>query len=121
MKEEDVVHEVTPAASSTLVKDEKIGMSKIVEEVAAVSSIYDIDCRNLAKAHEFSTEEDLSGKVNLVLDEPIYNMRRNRNDDHADYDVVGLSDMKEMIKVLRDLMKPEFPTQVFCFTLYFAS
>lgn len=43
--------------------------------------------RILAEDHRLGTGRGLSGKVKLVLADPSYSVRRDQNDDYADYDV----------------------------------
>lgn len=50
------------------------------------------------------TEDNLSGEMNLVLSDPPYNAQRSRIDDHADYDVFGSNYVKNMTKVLQNVM-----------------
>lgn len=48
------------------------------------------------------------------------NMRRDRNNDYADYDVLILNDMKYIIKVLGDMIKQGVHAHMFCSAPEFA-
>lgn len=64
--------------------------------------------------------ENLSGNWNLVPADHPYNVRRGQTDDHSDYDVTELNDMKDMAQVLGDIIKPGEHSHVLCSTPQFA-
>lgn len=50
---------------------------------------------------------DQSVKVDFVPSDPPYELRITRKNEHAEYDVFGPNDIKDMTKFLGDLMRPE--------------
>lgn len=89
-------------------------MSKPVKEMDFFFSIYHMDFRNLVEENELGVREDLSGKVNIFLTDPPYNVPRDQKDDHARCDVFSSKDMKDVVKVLRDVMKSGAHGHVLC-------
>lgn len=105
MKEEDVVDEIEPNTFSTLSKQKRAGMSKCFKELALFCSIYDVFLRHLAVQQELFVGGDLSRNVVFVLADAPFNVQRGLEDDHAEYDVCGSSDVKNMTIVLEEVMK----------------
>lgn len=66
--------------------------------MASVCSIYELLLKTLAEEHKLCPVEDMSDKGSLVLVELLYDVRRDQNDEHADYDVFVLSDKRDMLK-----------------------
>lgn len=58
--------------------------------------------------------EDLSGKVGFIPAIPAYKVRWDQNEDHVEYVVLSSSNMKDMARILGDVMKPEANEHVFC-------
>lgn len=61
VKEAEIMHDSEPGLSLTLREEKRTAMSKIVEVVDPLCSIYDADLRNLAEMHELVVGENLSG------------------------------------------------------------
>lgn len=120
MVEEDFVDGSEPIASATLREEEKTVMIKLVKTMATLFSIYDIDYRNLKGEHGLVVGEDLSGKVDFVLSDIPYNVLRDPNDDHSQYDVFGSTDTKNMAKIFGDVINPGVLGHAFCSALQFA-
>lgn len=76
MEGEDSEHEIEPAAFSTLSEEISAAMSKLVKKIADLCSIYDGNLKTLVERHELDVGKDLSKKVDFVLDNPPYNVRR---------------------------------------------
>lgn len=57
----------------------------------------------MAEKHKIGVREDLSGRADYVLPEPLYNERQDRKHDQAKYDVYGSNDTKDIAKTLRDI------------------
>lgn len=58
----------------------------------------------MAKEDELGTAVDLRRKEAFVPAATLCNVRRDQRDDHADYSVFRLNDMKDMACVLGDVM-----------------
>lgn len=82
MKEEYITDKSKPLPSSKLSKEERTAMSKHIQMIARFCFIYDADLKKLEE-HELSVGENISGRVGFGLTEPLYNVRRAINDDHA--------------------------------------
>lgn len=95
-------------------------MTKLVKEIALTFSISDVEFRNLAEMHKLCAGDDRTKKVVPVLAGPPYNIGRNEYDDHADYDVLGSNDFKDLAKVPKDVIRPEGYAQVLCYALQFS-
>lgn len=80
---EDVADEIEPASSLTLSIDERTPMTKPVIYLPRWRSSYNVDIRNGAKEHEFSSELDLSGRKEFNLSDPPYTLQKDGRDDHA--------------------------------------
>lgn len=106
-KEEDIVDETEPSASSNLSEEEKTAMSRIVKAMDLLSSIYDVAFRNLMKELELAVNEKSNGKVDFVPADLQYNIQRDRNDSHAVLDVFSPNDITDTAKVLGDVIKME--------------
>lgn len=119
-KEEDVVEKVGPAASPTFSELCQTEMKQLVEAIASVGSIYDIDFKNLVEENELSAGENLVGKVEFVLANTPYNIRRDLMAPKSKYDVFELQGMKDMARSLGDMMKPGALRQVLCSSLQFS-
>lgn len=89
-------------------------MRKLINAIAPLLSVYDMYFIHLLKDHDLADSEQLAGTVRFVLADPLLNVQRNRSDEHADYDGLDLKVMKNMGKVLGDVMKPGAHGQVFC-------
>lgn len=119
MKEGYIVNESEPATFSTLRKNERTAMSKTVEVVAFLCSTYNVDFKAVVENHKFGVREGLSLKVKLLLANPPYSLRMDRDDPHAKYNVLKSNDIKEMVKTLEDVMKLGVHVNVFCYALHF--
>lgn len=102
---EDIGNEVAPATASTLREKRRATMWKFVKEMVPLCCIYDVDFNNSVKEYEFECEEDLSVKVGFIPVDTLYNVERDKIDDHGYYYVLGSSDMTDMSKILLDMMK----------------
>lgn len=83
MEEEYIMDERELAASLTLNKDGKTSKRELVKAMPSSCSIYILDFRPLAEKYALCVREDISGKVDNVLVDTAYNVRKYRNDNHA--------------------------------------
>lgn len=74
-------------------------MSKTVKAIASSCSTHDLDRGTITEEPDFGVGKSLSGMVDMFLAVPPFNEQRYREDDHVEYDVLGLSDMKDKEKV----------------------
>lgn len=120
MKKQDIVNTNEPAASPSLCEEQRTAMWKPEETMALLCSIFDVDLKNLKKQLELVVQNGSIVKVDFELVTPLCNIPRHLNNAHAAYDVFGLKDMKDIPKVLGDVMKPEARGSLLCFTTQFA-
>lgn len=88
--------------------------------MALICFMDNVNFRNFAEEHEHCVGEILRGKLNFVLTDRPYNVRRHRKDDYAKYVVFSSKALKYMAKVLEDFVKPGAHRHVFCFDLSLA-
>lgn len=105
IKEKYVFDEIESATSSNLREARKTAMRKLIKGITPVCSIYEVDSRKLTEKHERFTTEGVSGKGILFLAKPLCNGRTDRNDDHAMCDVLCLSSMMDMTRIMGDMMR----------------
>lgn len=102
-KKEEFVDEVAPAVSPTS-REGKMVMKKLVEAMPPVGSIYDVYFMHLVKEHDLDAGQDLAGKVDFVSPDPSHILRRARVAHSLEYVEIGMQNMKEMAKSLRNMM-----------------
>lgn len=106
-KKEDVMAESKRGHSLTLTKEGRIAMSSTVRAVVLLCKIYNVNFQNLAGYHEFVGGEDLSGEVDFAsADRPQY-VQRAQIVDHLENEVFCSKDMKNLGKVLRNVVSRE--------------
>lgn len=110
-----------PTTSSALSGASQAAIKKLVEAMAPVCCIYDVDFRSMVEEQDLDEGEDMSGRVDFVLADYTYNIRRNRNDRNSDHDSFLLQDVMEMDKILGDFMKPRAHGHVLCSSLQSAN
>lgn len=66
------------------------------------------------EGHAIAIREILSMIIDFVLCEPLYKVGRERKEDRVQYDVFGSTDMKDVAKVLRKVIKPGALRDLFC-------
>lgn len=76
--EEEVVNDSEPTASQTLSIESSSAMSKIVNAMTSLCTIYDAFFSNLAEWHELRVREDRSRPVDFVLADSPYSVRRDQ-------------------------------------------
>lgn len=114
MEDKGVMDEIETAASSSLREEGKTGMSRHIKEMVSACSISEVNLKTLAEEPKFGAGDDLSGKVELVLADPPYNVRIYVNDDHSEHNLFELIDMKQIARVLREIIRPGAHWHVFC-------
>lgn len=100
---EHVFDEVEPATTSTLSKMIKTAMTKLVEEMYLVSSIYDSNFKVFGGRVRNSRFRELNRMVDFSL----------ANTSYMVYGMSTSNDMKSIEKVERDVMRPEAHPHVF--------
>lgn len=118
-KEEDAVDEIEAATSSTRSETGMAAMSKLVNEMASLYSIYNVDFGILAEEHELVVREDLTWKADFVLTYSLYNVRKDGQCHHEEYDAFDSNNMMEMANVLKDRRKPRAYERIFCSAVQF--
>lgn len=104
--------EIDTAASSTSSVKEGSATSKLLKEIALLYFVYGPDLRQLVEEHKLCIKENLCGKVDCVLADLLYSVRRDQKDDHAEYYVISSSNMKTCDEVGRN------PTIVLLYLLF---
>lgn len=97
--------ETEPAAYSNLSDEGSTAMDKLLEAMAPVCCIYEVHFRSLVEGQKPATGEDINRKGDVVLVDPPHNVQTDRNADNSEYDVIISEDMREMAKVLENVMK----------------
>lgn len=114
------MHESKPTLSSALSEEVRIAMSKFVKSLASFCSLDKVDLGDLVKKQESSVGQNLTGKLDFVLADQPYDLRRDLNNYCADFDVFGSNGINDMVKLLGDVINPESHEHVFCSTLRFS-
>lgn len=65
----------------------------------SMHDIYVVYLRNLTDYYDFDRLEEARGKMCLVLDEVLYNLRMDRSNGHAVRDVLRSSDLKASLRI----------------------
>lgn len=68
----------------------------------------------LLDAHRLTAFEDLESSVQLILTDPPYNIRRERGDEHANYDSLTLKDMNTFAGIAGSILRPGGHGVIFC-------
>lgn len=89
-------------------------MKKLMKEMSPTCSFYYVHCRSLAERNELRTGERPRWKIELVLEDPPHNPRRDQNADRADYDVLGCNDTKDVAGILGEVMSPRVLVHLLC-------
>lgn len=76
--------------------------------------------RGLVEKHKLGVGKNLIGKVGFVLVNPPYDVRRNRNNVNAAYDVFSSKHLQKIVKIMGDNKRPRIPGHVVCAALQFA-
>lgn len=93
-KEKTFVDEVDPAAPSTLCEEKLTAMKKLLEAMPSTYCSYDVDFTNLKEKHEPSAGEDINRKSDFVFVDPLYSVRKDRNADNSENDVLTSEDTR---------------------------
>lgn len=79
-------------------------MKELLEAMAPVCNICDVDFRNLVEDHDLGTIEDINANVNVLLAYPSYNVQGNRITDNSEYDVYISADTRNRANTLQDVI-----------------
>lgn len=94
-------------------------MTIFIKEMTLLCSIYDVELWPYVKRHELVNGENGTGKMNFFLADPLYIVRRDRDDDYAEYDIFVSNDMNDTENVFGYVMKPGACVHVFRFALQY--
>lgn len=77
--------------------------------------LYSCESNALVSANNLDVSAPvLDGSVQLVLTDPPYNVRRNRQAKHSTYDELSLSAMRETVEVVAEMLRPGGHAVLFC-------
>jgi DNA modification methylase len=95
-------------------------MSQVSAENAVNSVLSSYVCaynscfRNLLASHEKRTGKTMNGTVQLVLTDPPYNTRRDREIRNSAYDDLSIEDVQEAASITTSLLRPGGHAIIFC-------
>lgn len=97
----------------SLSQDEAISIVK--QEMQSWVFVHNCSFRDFMDIHEANEHAfGLEEKVQLALLDPPYNIRRNRGRGNADYDVLEIPDMSDIVTLLNTLLRPGGHAIIFC-------
>lgn len=105
MKEGNIVDDSELTACSALTEMGRNTMSELDKTKASSCFIYDVDFGNVVKEHRVTHEEDFRGKKDNALADVSSSVRRDLKYHHTAYEVFGSSNMKDIAKVLGDVIE----------------
>lgn len=82
--------------------------------MALICFIYDEDFRNLVEEHKLGVEENLTEKIDFLLDDSPYNSQKHQSEANEAYDVFGLNGMNFIANFLGDITIPGAYSHVSC-------
>jgi len=119
VKEEDtlVMDATVPAATAHLSPGGKDAYRKLQEAMSGYCNIYDCNFQELEDTYEEQTGEELEDAVHFVLTDPPYNVRRERNDENSEHDMLSNTDMEQAAQLMGRSLKEGCHGHVFCAAL----
>lgn len=96
------MNDVNSNQSLTLKEGGNTAITELINEPTLARLTFDVKSRNLVEKNELSAGEDLLGTVDIVLVDSLYHLQRDRNEDHANYDVFEACDLKD-VSVIREI------------------
>ncbi|CDF39110.1 adenine specific DNA methyltransferase [Chondrus crispus] len=105
------------ASLEALNEGEDVHNERIVfsEMRKAAVRMYNCDFESFIEAYDALTEdEELHGKVQLVLTDPPFNVRRDRGRNHADYDEIRKEQYESFVNCVDEMLRPGGHALIFC-------
>ena len=84
------------------------------EQLKDYVSFYNCSFRKLNDTHERHAGEDLESKVDLILTDPPYNIRRTQGKSHSTHDSMSKSDMVKLVDMADISLVPGGQGVIFC-------
>lgn len=112
MKEEDTMDGIDSTVSLTMSKNRITLINKLHKWIDALRSVADVD---LMEKDRRGIGEDMSRKTDVVPADPAIGIRRDQNDDQAESDAFRSNHMKDMTKLIKNVLKPGAQGPLFCF------
>lgn len=76
LKAEDIVDEIEPNACSSLSKEGRTVINKLIKDMTPLCSICNVDLKKFAEKDEFAVREDLKANVEFIQTNLQYNVRK---------------------------------------------
>lgn len=114
VKEEDVLDLTIPTGRRELTESERGSYKLLCDALKKYVHVYDTCFRDIEEIHSHRTGDHLSGNVDLLLTDPPYNIRRERDRENSSYDELSLKDMDDFCSVATDLLCEGAHGHIFC-------
>ena len=99
-------------------------MDKLIDTLSSLHRpllrLHDVGFDELLEADEMEGLGSISGQVQLVLTDPPYNVRRERDAENAHYDAMSKAQMKDTVELISVLLRAGGHAVVFCTVQQFA-
>lgn len=90
-------------------------MGVLETEMGQITSLFDCSFRDLLETNTMlGIGPDIEGQVQLVLTDPPYTIRQERNAPNSEHDVLSADDMKDFVQVVFNLLRPGGHALLFC-------
>lgn len=80
-------------------------MNQELKTMAFFCCIHVVDLRYLVKGHELGAGKDINWKLDIVMDDLPYNVRKNQKEDKLECAVIFLKSMNDIEKILGLVMR----------------
>lgn len=80
-------------------------MKKLLEAIAPVCCIYDVDLETFVEVHELRAGESINTLMSFMLEDPVFNVRRDSKTDNVKYDIFTSEGKRYIERMLGDVMK----------------
>lgn len=104
MKEEDVLDDIVPAASTSLPVAAKEAMSFFLDGAKSGYKAYVVHFQDGPESHEDVAGDLLEGKVDLILAYPPYNARKERSMDNSLHEIFTSEDISDFVDLGRQVL-----------------
>lgn len=92
-------------------------MGKLCNKMATICCTYNDNLENVVGKNGQGALEDNHRMMEFALVDPLYDVRRSRNEESANYDLFSSEDIKDMINMLEDVISLETYSHLFYWSL----